>query len=179
MNAYSDGQFFFRITGESQFENPSVKTLTWELVFWCGDVEFTDFENGNKPIGFTGKCLSAWMSNPSKLQDAGAQLTTPSADAFVQDNLISSVFVMHMNAFAITRHKNTDNFVSQFWDDGCPKMSYIGWNVHDEGDLRPNSATGSWSGAGRVEWISAETAAGLANVDVAWLIPSNFVDVYE
>ena len=56
-------------------------------------------------------------------------------------------------------------------------MSILGWEVHDEGDARPNSATSSWSGAGKHSWISVDEAASLLNKNAAGFTPEKFTDI--
>ena len=63
---------------------------------------------------------------------------------------ISAVFVDQLNVFQGQTHKNADDFVWRYWDDGRPSMSEIGWEGHDEGDMSPNSATSALSAVGEV-----------------------------
>ena len=54
-----------------------------------------------------------------------------------------------------------------------------GFEVHDEGDPTPNSATSSWVGIGKLKFISVEEAAELAGVDPSKFTPTNFPNQYE
>ena len=69
------------------------------------------------------------------------------------------------------------NFVFRFWDDGQSTMP-LDREVHDEGGVRSNPATSSWSAAGKHTWISANEASSLLNKNGAGFTPEKFTDIY-
>jgi hypothetical protein len=68
----------------------------------------------------------------------------------------SAVFVEQLNIFEGQDHTNTDDNVYRYWDDGRKTAPFNAWEGHDEGDMSPNAATSSWSGFGKVTWMSVE-----------------------
>ena len=91
---------------------------------------------------------------------------------------LSAVYVPQGNTFEGQLHKNTDNYVVRFWDDGQTAMPILGWEVHDEGDTSPNAATSSWSGFGKISWIPVDEAASLLGNDAEDFTPEKFTDIY-
>jgi len=179
----SEGQFFLRNKRQLEYEKPLTSLVTLDVIRWCSDVEFTDYESGNMPMGFTAKCVNTVVAGVSEAQEAGAQMTTalylePVA-GFKGTNLVSSVFIPQANAFDMVLHTSTDNWVLRWWDDGRPVQPVMGYEVHDEGDPTPNAGTSSWVGVANNEWVSAQATSELIMVDAAELTPANFANVYE
>ncbi|KAL7527412.1 hypothetical protein ACHAWF_002168 [Thalassiosira exigua] len=50
---------------------------------------------------------------------------------------LSAVYVPQINVLEGQFHKNADNFVVRFFDDGRFILPTMGWRVHDEGDNHP------------------------------------------
>ena len=58
-------------------------------------------------------------------------------------------------------------------------MPVIGWKGHDEGDMRPNASTRSFSGFAEMTWVSVEEVAQLFNnTSVDEFTPETFKQVY-
>ena len=91
---------------------------------------------------------------------------------------ISAVYVPEKNVYEGQLYLDTDNAMFRFWDDGRKSMPLLGWEVHDEGDISPSAATSSFSGFGESEWISAEDAAKILNMNVTELTPETFNKLY-
>ncbi len=146
----------------------------------CSKLVFTEFKNGGQPVGYTGRCVRAYLMDASELLAAGAQISAPLTPGKFSDTVsISSVYVPQTNVFEGALHKQTENYVFRFWDDGRPVMPFNGWEVHDEGDIDPNAATGSWSAIGKLEWLSANDAAALLNLNATEFTPDAFNTIYD
>ena len=177
----SEGQFFLRMGMQVEYEKPLASPVTLDIIVWCSDVEFTDYESGNMPMGFTAKCVFTRNAGTEK-QEAGAQMTTASFEpvaGFAAALLVSSVFIPQANAFDMVLVKNSDNWLMRWWDDGRPVQPVIGYEVHDEGDPTPNAGTSSWAAVTNTEWVSAQATSELTMMDAAKLTPANFANVYE
>ena len=109
---------------------------------------------------------------------AGTQLTGASLEDFTSTWGISAVFVEQLNVIEGQLHRNTDDLVWRYWDDGRPSMPYNGWEGHDEGDLSPNAATSAWSSVGEYIWTSVEDVVTLLNTTVDEFTPETFKEVY-
>ena len=194
--AYRDGQFFVLNSVQNKYETPGTKLVELDQLMWCGDLTFTNFDQGDDnedgdddvakttmmmPMGFTGHCAWATSVAKSTFEESGAQLSTAAllANEFNRDLSISGVFVPQSNGFDVSWHLNTDNMVWQTLDDGRTTGQCLGWEVHDEGDAHSNAGSSSFSSVGRVQWIDANAAAALMDMDVAELTPANFVQIYE
>ena len=189
--AYRDGQFFVLNSVQNKYETPGTKLVELDQLMWCGDLTFTNFDNDEDdddakttmmmPMGFTGNCVWGTSITKSTFEESGAQLSTAAllANEFNRDLSMSGVFVPQSNGFDVSWHLNTDNMVWRMLDDGRPMGQCLGWEVHDEGDAHPNAGSSSFSSVGRVQWIDANAAAALMDMDVAELTPANFVQIYE
>jgi len=178
----SEGQFFLRRRSQRKYEKPLASPVTYITIHWCSDVEFSDYESGNMPMGFTAKCVNTVVAGISEAQEAGAQMTPAflePVDGFAAALLVSSVFIPQANAFDMVLHTTADNWVFRWWDDGRPVQPVIGYEVHDEGDPTPNAGTSSWAVVCDAEWVSAQVTSELTMVDAAKLTPANFANVYE
>lgn len=180
------GQFFLYIEYIAEYETPDEpgpsKGLVPRLLFWCSNIEFTDI-NTDLPVfvGYTANCVMAALGDTwSMTENTGGQHTSPLvSDEFVASNSLSAVYAQQTNVFEGHIHKNTDNYVFRFLDDGRPATPVLMWETHDEGDTDPKEATSSWSGAGTALWISADEAAQQLGVNATSLTPDAFDGVYE
>ena len=195
--AYRDGQFFVLNSVQNKYETPGTKLVELDQLMWCGDLTFTNFDQGDDnedgdddvaktttmmPMGFTGHCVWATSVAKSTFEESGAQLSTAArlANEFNRDLSMSGVFVPQSNGFDVRWHLNTDNMVWRMLDDGRPTgQQCLGWEVHDEGDAHPNAGSSSFSSVGRVQWMDANEMAALMDMDVAELTPANFLRTYE
>ena len=120
------------------------------------------------------------MSTYAEALAAGAQLAYEYSEGdFGSTYGISAVYVEQLNAFEGQYHKNTDDWVIRYWDDGRKTIPYIGWEGHDEGDMSPNAATASWSSFGEVTFMSVEEVAQLLNTAVEDFSLEKFNQVYK
>lgn len=181
LDARHNGQFFLVINRQSRYEKPSTDAVEPHHVHWCSNLIFTEFENGDQLLGYTGRCVIVWLSDHSVNAAAGAQLSTQTQVFGRSSNTdgISFVYVPQTNVFEGTLFRHNDNLVFRLWDDGRPVTSLNGWEVHDEGDTHPNANTSSFSAIGEAEWISANDAAALLNLNVTELTPDTFNTIYD
>ena len=187
--ARNDGQLFMLWGGTTSYEKPSSEKVDVSVLFWCSNMEFTDIDvddmntsTGNGiGIGYTARCVQSYLKDfLTNANDAGGQnVHLPiTKDEFAATMSLSAVYVPQSNTFEGQLHKNTDNYVVRFWDDGHSTMPILGWEVHDEGDTSPNAATSSWSGFGKISWISVDEAASLLGNDAEDFTPEKFTDIY-
>ena len=57
-------------------------------------------------------------------------------------------------------------------------MPFIGWEVHDEGDMTPSAATSAFSAFGQSIWLSTEDASKIIDMNVTELTPETFNEIY-
>ena len=120
------------------------------------------------------------MSGYAEALAAGAQLAYEYSEGdFGSTYGISAVYVEQLNAFEGQYHKNTDDWVYRYWDDGRKTIPYIGWEGHDEGDMSANAATSSFSGFGEITFMSVEEVAQLFNTSTDEFTPETFKQVYK
>ena len=147
---------------------------------WCSDLTFSDLSNSSL-MGMTGRCVQTWLDGYAEMQAAGAQNTYVFSEG--QDTRstlgISAVFVEHKNMFEGQYHKNIDDLVWRFWDDGRKTMPQIAWEGHDEGDMSANAATSSFSYIGEITLMSVEEVAQLLNKSADEFTPEKFKQVYK
>ena len=185
VKARNDGQFFLLFQSIVLYEKPLSSKINWSQLNWCSNLEFTDIGSSANDttvngIGYTARCVTAFIGDTlSNADNAGAQQPhSITADEFVATASLSAVYIPQTNVFEGQYHKTTDNFVIRFWDDGRSIMSYIVWEVHDEGDTHPNAATSSLSGAGKISWIHIDEAASLLNNNADDFTHEKFTDIY-
>ncbi|KAL7548252.1 hypothetical protein ACHAWF_011546 [Thalassiosira exigua] len=175
VNAFNDGQFFWKESGQAQSEKPGSDVGEYQTLFWCGSLRFVDYTEGSH-IGYTGHCVRAILDGVDEVIDAGAQPYVK--DQFVQDFGMSAVYVPQKNVFECQYHANIDNSARRLWDDGRPSMHGIAWETHDEGDLSPDAATSAFSAVQKVDWISVAEAASLVGRPASELSPERFDEIY-
>ncbi|KAL7532005.1 hypothetical protein ACHAWF_003984, partial [Thalassiosira exigua] len=90
-----------------------------------------------------------------------------------------AIAVPQTNVFEGQFHKNTDNFVICFFDDGRSILPTMGWRVHDEGDNHPNAAISSFSHSSTLTLITAEEAASMFDNNVTDFAPEALAKIYE
>ena len=182
--ARNDGQFFMLWEGITNYEKPSSSKVDVSVLFWCSNLQFIDIDTSTitgNGIGYTALCMQSYLKDfLSNANNAGGQnvhlpITT---DEFIGTMSLSAVYMHQKNIFEGQYHKATDNYVVRFMDDGQSTMPILGWEVHDEGDVRPNSATSSWSGFGKGTWIPVDEAASLLGNDAEDFTPEKFTDIY-
>ena len=180
VNAYNDRQFFLIRNSVSVYEKPSSEPVKGSPLFWCSDLSFTGIQNSSRSSpGYAGRCLEMWLGNIlADILAAGAQNTGITAEGFSETRGISAVFVEQLNVIQGQVHKNNDDLVFRYWDDGRSSMPLIGWEGHDEGDLSPNAATSALSGVGEFIWTSVEDVVTLLNTTADEFTPETFKQVY-
>ncbi|KAL7534576.1 hypothetical protein ACHAWF_004873 [Thalassiosira exigua] len=180
-NTRNNGQLFLLREFNTQFEKPSSAVVKSSFLYWCSNMEFSEIDPADHPVvGYSASCL---MSSPlghgwSIFDGAGGQHTSP-LHGFADTTSLSAVYIPQTNVFEGTLHKNTDNYVTRFFDDGLSTMPHVSWEVHDEGDVHPKAPTSSWSGFGKISWLSADEAANLFNQSSAEFTPELFESVYR
>ena len=111
---------------------------------------------------------------------AGGQVAFDySGGEFTWTSGISAVYVEQQNIFEGQYHRNTDDYVFRFWDDGRKAMPTIGWEGHDEGDMSPNAATSAGSSINEDNWMPVEEVAQLFNTSTDEFTPDKFKQAYE
>jgi hypothetical protein len=180
VNAYNDGQFFLILNGVFVYEKPSSEPVKASVLTWCSDLSFTGIQNNSRSSpGYAGRCVFMRLGNYlAEILAAGAQSTDATTEDFTSTNGISAVFVEQLNVIEGQLHKNTDDYVLRYWDDGRPSMPYNGWEGHDEGDKNPNAATSAFSQVGEFIWTSVEDVAKLFNTTADEFTPETFKQVY-
>ena len=185
LNAFNEKQFFLIKHGSFVYEKPASDTVLGSYLYWCSDLTFSDFLNSNVnvPMAYVGRCVGLGLTRDYEMAKAGAQLVNNAfgpPGEFRATLLISATFVEQANLFSGQMHKNSDNYVHRFYDDGRPTSPRIIWESHDEGDASPKSATSSLSGFGEYVWTPTEEVAKIFNTTVADLgfTPDTFKDVY-
>ncbi|KAL7528635.1 hypothetical protein ACHAWF_002633 [Thalassiosira exigua] len=128
---------------------------------------------------YAGHCVWARLSGYDEAIASGATISIATEGEFVKTTGISAVYVEQTNIFEGQIHENTDNWVIRYWDAGRPKMPTLLWEPHDEGDMDPVEATGSFSSFGEASWSSAEEVAKLLNISAAELTPEAFNNKYR
>lgn len=178
----NNGQFFLAYEGLFQLESPGMPALPYTSVRWCSNIEFTDIEGTNPYVGYTANCVYTPLGDAIAVAtEAGAQLTMPDGldpDQFVATNSLSMVYVPQTNQFEGVMHKNSDNLVARFWDDGRSTMHNIVWELFDEGDPHPNAATTSLVAAARYTWVTADVIAAALNRNATAFTPEAFEKIY-
>ncbi|KAL7550444.1 hypothetical protein ACHAWF_013679 [Thalassiosira exigua] len=181
-NLRDNGQFFLFREGLVQYETPAVEVIKFRALHWCSNIEFLSDDSAETPtVGYTAKCLGAPLTNYVATAAAeGAQISNSlKRDLFGDTNSLSSVYVTQANAFETQMHKNTDNWIFRFFDDGRPGTSAIGWEVHDEGDKHPNMASSSFSAVGKLSWTTAKEVAELLKNNATGFTPEEFDKIYK
>lgn len=183
VTANNDEQFFLIVDVMVLFEKPSSDAVKGSVLYWCSDLSFTGVQNSSSSPGYASRCVG--MKLGSFLADIlaeGSQQTEMSASASTKDFAttygVSAVFVEQLNVFQGQLHKNSDDFVFRYWDDGRPTMSSIAWEGHDEGDKNPNAASSAFSNVAEFTWTSVEDVAKLFNTTTDKFTPDTFKDVY-
>ena len=182
VTANNDGQLFLIGNLMFVYEKPASETVKGSLLLWCSDLSFTGVQNNSSSSpGYAGRCVGMRLGNVlADFLAAGAQYSgiSASTDGFTVTYGISAVFVEQLNVFQGQFHKNIDDAVWRYWDDGRPSMPGISWEGHDEGDLSPNAATSAFSGVKEYIWTSVEDVAKLLNTTTDKFTPDTFKDVY-
>jgi hypothetical protein len=151
------------------------------VLFWCGNLAFSDFmtNNGSSYIGYAGRCAGMFLAGYAELLAAGNQFPFDASKLeFAVALGISAVFVEQLNLFEGTLHVNSDDVTGRWWDDGRKRMPQIVWEGNDEGNKNPNAATSAWTACSEITWVSTEEAAALLNKTKVDLTPEAFVKVY-
>ena len=182
VNANNDGQFFLIWNAGAQVdEKPSSETEKGSGFYWCSDLSFTGIQNSSSP-GYAGRCVYMWLpwlgNLLAEVLAAGSQIPILSTEDFTSTRGISAVFVQQLNVIEGQVHKNSDDWVNRYWDDGRSSMTFIGWEGHDEGDMSSNAATSAWSSVGEYIWTPVEDVAKLFNTTTDKFTPETFKDFY-
>jgi hypothetical protein len=136
VNAVNNKQMFFLRTGTNVYEKPESEPAQFTHLNWCSDLTFSDLNNSSL-MGYAGRCVRMFLTGYADTIAAGAQSAHVYAEGqFGSTLVISTVFVEHINVFEGQYHVNTDDWVYRYWDDGSITMPWIGWEGHDEGDIR-------------------------------------------
>jgi hypothetical protein len=179
VDAVNNKQFFFLATGTGSnvFEKPGSEPVSGSTFGWCSDLTFSDLSNSSL-MGYAARCVLMFLSGLTDIIASGGQSTYEDGQ-FGSTVGVSVVFVEQLNVFEGQYHRNTDDFVYRFLDDGHKTMPGIGWEGHDEGDMASNAATSSWSGFGEITFMSVEEVAQLFNTSTDEFTPDKFKQVYE
>ena len=183
VNANNDRQFFFIRNGVLVYEKPSSEPVQGSVLYWCSDLSFTGIQNNSSSSspGYAGRCVLMRLGNfLAEILAAGTQTPDISASTkgFTDTIGISAVFVEQLNVIQGQVHKNSDDWVNRYWDDGRSSMTFIGWEGHDEGDMSSNAATSAWSSVGEYIWTPVEDVAKLFNTTTDKFTPETFKDFY-
>lgn len=187
VDAYNEKQIFlFMPLTIAQFEKPESPILHADAIWWCADMNFTDFVNDvTVPMGYVGRCVWKFTKGGVETVAAGVQGYTPT-DATSIDEIedptigfkstlgISTVYVEQTNVFEYAAHRNTENMVTRFWDDGRKTMPLNMWVTHEGVETN-----GAHQVVGQFVWLSANEAAGFIGVNTTDLTPEKFSGVYE
>ena len=186
VEAYNEKQLFlFMPLTIAQFEKPASPILQSEQIWWCADMNFTDFVNDvTVPLGFVGRCVWKFTKGGVATVAAGVQGYAPTDVASIDENEdptigfkstlgISTVYVEQTNVFEYAAHRNTENMVTRFWDDGRKTMPLNMWVTHEGIET-----DGAHQVVGQFVWISANEAAGFIGVNATDLTPERFSGVY-
>jgi hypothetical protein len=162
---YNRGQLFFLSDWTSVYEKPAVEPVTARILYWCGNLAFSDMKNNSSSyIGYAGRCVGMFLKGFTEFLEAGNQFPFDASTAeFVFTLGISAVFVEQLNLFEGTIHTNSDDVVLRWWDDGRKTMPSVGWETTDEGDKNLNAATSAWSAIIKITWMSTEEVSTLLN----------------
>ncbi len=148
-------------------------------------MNFTDFVNDvTVPMGYVGRCVWKFTKGGVETVAAGVEGYAPTDITYIDENEdptigfkstlgISTVFVEQTNVFEYAAHRNTENMVTRFWDDGRKTMPLNMWLTHE--GIETN---GAHQVVGQFVWLSANEAAGFIGVNVTDLTPERFSGVY-
>lgn len=186
VEAYNEKQLFlFMPLTIAQFEKPASPILQSEQIWWCADMNFTDFLNDvTVPMGFVGRCVWKFIKGGVETVAAGVQGYAPTDVTSIDENEdptigfsstlgISTVFVEQTNVFEYAAHRNTENMVTRFWDDGRKTMPLNMWVTHEGIET-----DGAHQVVGQFVWLSANEAAEFIGVNATDLTPDRFSGVY-
>ena len=128
----------------------------------------------SEPMGFVGRCVWKFTKGGLETVASGVQgyLDDPT-DGFSSTLGISTVFVESKNIFEYEGHRNTENMVTRFWDDGQKSMPLNMWVTHDGVET-----TNAHQVIVQFVWLSANEAARFIDVNATTLTPERFSDVY-
>ena len=169
----------------AQFEKPASPILQSEQIWWCADMNFTDFVNDfTVTMGYGGRCVWKFTKGGVETVAAGVQGYTTDV-ASIDENEdptigfkstlgISTVYVEQTNVFEYAAHRNTENMVTRFWDDGRKTMPLNMWVTHDGVETN-----GAHQVVGQFVWLSSNEAAGFIGVNATELTPEKFSGVYD
>ena len=180
VKAYNERQLFFSIKAQTMYEKPQSDAVNFDMLWWCSNLEFLGVQDYTIPMGFVGRCVCKVFRGGKDAALAGAQQSTNlvGTDKFSLTGSISRVYVPQTNVFEGQNHKDTDNYVYRYWDDGSETAPLIGWEVHDQGDLSPNQATSAFSLSGHMISVSTKDAAMVLNMTEDELTPDSFNKIY-
>ena len=109
---YNSGQLFFLATHTTVNEKPATEPVAHAVLFWCGNLAFSDFmtNNGSSYIGYAGRCAGMFLAGYAELLAAGNQFPFDASKLeFAVALGISAVFVEQLNLFEGTLHVNATN----------------------------------------------------------------------
>lgn len=180
VEAYNEKQIFlFMPLTIAQFEKPASPILQSEQIWWCADMNFTDFvDDVTVPMGYVGRCVWKFTKGGVETVAAGVQgyvptdVTDPTI-GFSSTLGISTVYVEQTNVFEYAAHRNTENMVTRFWDDGRKTMPLNMWVTHEGIET-----DGAHQVVGQFVWLSANEAAGFIGTNATDLTPERFSGVY-
>ncbi|KAK1737459.1 hypothetical protein QTG54_011745 [Skeletonema marinoi] len=179
VRAYNEKQLFLLMPfALALFEKPASPALPASPFWWCSDFTFSNFTTDtNAPMGFVGRCVWTFKEGGSAVVAAGVQgyVDDPS-ERFSSTLGISAVYVDQTNVFEYEAHRNTENMVTRFWDDGRDKMPLNMWVTHDAD--RTEQTANALQVFGQFTWMSTEEAATFLNVTAGYLTPERFSSVY-
>lgn len=175
LDAYNKKQFFIKTAHSSVlFETPSSDVGHAGSIWWCGDLSFSNFFDNSVPMGFVGRCVYMFYDGKTQLVDQGVP-------GLIDDGIfdasmgITCVYVDQTNTFDCVSHRNTDNVVLRFVDDGRPTSQFILWETHDAGKDKTPIARSAFA---KIIWVKQEEVSQVLKVNTTELTPEYFHEVY-
>lgn len=122
VKARRDGQFSLFGEGIFQYETPSSALIDELTLHWCSNLHFLAT---NGAVGYTVRCVTAYLNDPAECDDVGAQSSRAlAADEFTATFSLSASYSAQANMFNMADHSTTDNYVELYSDAGLPTMPY-------------------------------------------------------
>lgn len=157
--------------GPMLLEAPGTEPVGGGGIWWCSNLNFSNFLDSSEPMAFVGRCVFAFIQQAG-FESAGIPIL--SSDIFDGTIGIASAYVDQINAFDVVVHKPDENLIIRFFDDGRAETTFILWETHLPGIAKPNSR----SAFRRIEWVTPMEASQILNVNTTDLTPDNFNNVY-
>jgi hypothetical protein len=95
---YNRGQLFILYDFTSVYEKPAVEPTTPRLLFWCGNLAFSDYmkNNSSSYIGYAGRCVVTFLKELTELLEAGAQFSYEHGPSTFKEPFIATWGLGHL-----------------------------------------------------------------------------------